>query len=366
MGCVQANKQEKQQPEPAQKQIESVPLPATHTINPAPAPTQRVSQTVKKAVSFSEKLTRGPGRSYTPPTNEKGVRFAATLVRGEGSAYGDLSPRKSEVYPFDHSTASTVERSQSPGHQSPSCASKSRLGKSVSTKPLQSINMGSSDQSETQKTQTAFDTESDSDDSFTDIVTPSVLAEENALQHRAASSRYHRNSEGTTSSTGLSRSMQGQFSGGQSGSLSKVGEDESYIAAVTMENTRRNSLSEGPPNLSGFNAHMRKYTATAPSFNRYSYRLRANSIGSSVLGQPTRRSWPQPVFVWRGKNPPTVFGHPSPVFALRNNSNSGKPVTTTLTKQQAKRRYQPPSVIDDGVDDAVYVNLASRMTCRDV
>lgn len=363
---AQANEQEKKQAEPAPKQIQSVPLPATHKSNPASAPTQRVSQTVKKAVSFSDKLTRGPGRSYTPTADEKAVRFAATLVRGEGSEYGDLSPRKSEVYPFDHSTASTVERLHNYGCQSPCCASKSSLGKSVSTKALQSVNMGLSNPSETRNKQTESDMESDSDDSFTDIVTPSVLAEENSLQRRVAGSGYHRQSEGATSSTRASRSTQGQFSDGQSGFLSDFSEDESYIAAVTTENTRRNSLSEGPANLSGLNARMRGYTATAPTLNHYRYRLRANSLGSSVFDQPTRRSWPQPVFVWRGKNPPTVFGRPSPVFALRNTSNSGKPVTTTSTKQQAKRRYQSPSVIDDEVDDAVYVNTANRMTCRDV
>ncbi|KAI4175565.1 MAG: hypothetical protein LQ343_001556 [Gyalolechia ehrenbergii] len=366
---VQVKEQEKEA-EPAPKPNKSVPLPVTYKSNSASVTDRRVPQTLKKAVSFSDHLNRGPGRSYTPPVDEKAVRFAPALVRGQGSGYSDLSPRESEAYPFDRSTTYTIGLSEDPSPKPPHRDSKPTLGKSASTKHSQSANMCVKDRSETRNRQVDFDIASDSDDSFTDLVIPIARTDVNASPRPDPDLKYYRHSSSISSSKNISsafsRSLHGKFSSGQYGLQSEVGDDDSYIAAATTENTRRNSLSEASANQGKFDRHVWMGTATAPVFDRYGHRLRTNSVGSSIFDQSIRRSWPQPVFVWRGKNPPSVPGRQNPVFALRNDSNSGEPVTAMSTKQQAKRRHQPPSVVDDELDHAVYVNPQSKITYRDV
>ncbi|KAL9031934.1 MAG: hypothetical protein Q9196_000068 [Gyalolechia fulgens] len=370
---VEVKIQEKNEAAPTPKPNKTVPLPATHECNPASVTNRRVPQTLKKAVSFSDHLNRGPGRSYTPPLDVRAVRFAPALVRGEGSGYSDLSPTGSEIYPFDRSTANTIGLSEDPGQKSSRRASKSTLGKSASTKHSQSANMGVKDRSEPRSRQLDFDFASDSDDSFTDFVIPIALTDDNASQYRDADLRHHRHSSRMSSSkhisSGNSGSMHGKFgkfSSGQYGLQSEIGEDESYIAAATTENTRRNSLSQVSANRGKFNRHAGKDTTTASKSNRYGHTLLTNSLGSSIFDQTIRRTWPQPVFVCRCTNLPNVAGRQNPAFAMSNDSNSGKPTASTSTKQQAKRRYQTSSAVDNELDNTVYVNPGSKITCRDV
>lgn len=319
--------------------------------------TERGVPTLRKSVSFSDQLNRGPGRSYTPSIDEKAARFAPELVRGKGLRYSDLSPKEAEVYPFARSTSNTIDLSGDPNRESSDCIPKPTLGKASSTKQLHSANMGVKDRSKMQATQWEFDIASDSDNSFVDLVIPITPTKDNASQHRDADLKHYSGSSTFPTSkkisSGTSRSIYGKFSSDQHGFQSEVGDNESFIGAATTENTRRNSLRGLSADRGRHKKGSWKDTRAAPVSNRYGHRLRTTSVGSSVFDHSIRRSWPQPVFVWSGKNPPCTPGLQTPVFALRSKSSSYKPATATSTKQQAKRRYQPPSVIDDEADDAI-------------
>lgn len=303
-----------------------VPLPATGITDPVQAPSQPVPPAFERRVSFSDQLTRGPGRSYTPPPADgKAVRFAPSLVRGEGSSYSDLSPRKSEVFPFDRVATSSSDPSQR--------ASKLSADQSASIRKSQTVTMGGQEKVAKQDEQMEFEYASDSDDSFTDIVMPAKSVKESVSQRQNAVFRHYCQPAQPTTSKPFSRFVQTSVTAGQYGYQSEIGDHESYIDAVTTENTRRNSIAER--------------------------RLCNTSIDSNVFDIPVRRTWPQPVFILKGKTPPTVPGRQSPVFVLRDRSNSkanidasGKRATPTSTPKQPKRRYQPPSAVDDDVDVA--------------
>ncbi|KAL8943701.1 MAG: hypothetical protein Q9216_000900 [Gyalolechia sp. 2 TL-2023] len=367
---VEAKIQGKKEAEPTPRPSKPTPLSATHKSNPASITNRRTTQTLKKAVSFSDHLNRGPDRGYTPPADEKAARFAPALVRGEGSEYSDLSPSEPTASPFDRRAANTIGQSEDPSQKPPHCASKPTAGKSASTKQPQSINMAAKDRSERQNSQVDFDIASDSDDSFTDLVHPATLTDDNPPQRGHADLKHHRHSSRMSSpmenSNKVSNLMPGKLSSSYYGLKSEVGDDESYIAAATTENTRRNSLSEVSANHSTVNSRAWKDTKTAPVSHHCGRRLLNKSIGSAMFDHTMRRTRPQPVFVWRGKTSSSVPGRQNQVFALGNDSNPGQPPTVSLTKQQAKRQYQPPSVVDDELDDAIYVNPKNKKTCRDV
>ncbi|KAL8828505.1 MAG: hypothetical protein Q9170_006579 [Blastenia crenularia] len=366
---LQVPGKEIKQAKTTKKKTRSVPLPATHQSFRVTTTDQSAPQVLKKAVSFSDKLTRGPGRSYTPPTNERTFRFAPTLVHEDTLGRSDLSPGTSRAYSFDQFTADVV---QSPGISETditSCVPKQSPGESISSKHSHGDNMGVNQKFEAHDEHVYFDIASDSDDSFTDIVVPIAPTKGNASQRHDAELNYHLQSPRQLDR--FSNLAQEKFSGGQVMSQSELGDGESYIASAFANNTRRNSLSEIPANqtyakLNSTSRHVQKRAAAAPIFNRYGHKPRTSSVTSSLFDQSSRRSWPQAVFIRRGQNPSTVSGRPGPAFLLRNGSTSDEAIIRGPRKQQAISRYQPPSVIDDQVDDTAYVDPATKMTCRDV
>ncbi|KAI4128927.1 MAG: hypothetical protein LQ338_002479 [Usnochroma carphineum] len=328
------------QTEPARKKTRNAPLPPTHTTNPVQSLSESAPRSRERRVSFSDQL-RGPGKSYTPPpSDEKSVRFAPSLVRGEGSGYNNLSPGKSEVFPFHYS-------SKGSSAQSSHGASKSSTGQPASTKDSQTVKMRAREPTATRDEQADVNIASDSDDSFAEVVMPAKPVKDRVSQRHNAALRHHGQPAETGASHRFSRSMQAPFRARQEGWQSEIGDHESFVDAVTIENTRRNSLT-----------------------NR---RLRINSAGSSALEASIRRGWPQPVFIFKGKTPPNVPSRKGPVFVLRGRSNSksnvdasSKHVAATSTAKQPKWRYQPPSVVDDEVDDKIYWDPKRKMTTRDV
>ncbi|KAL8922427.1 MAG: hypothetical protein Q9208_005149 [Pyrenodesmia sp. 3 TL-2023] len=343
-----ASEKSKEQTEPIQKETKTAPLPATHTVKPAKAPSQREPRPRERRVSFSDQLTRGRGTSYTPsPSDDKAVRFSPSLVRGEGSSYSDLSPGHSGVHPFTHKAKGSAKQSENNSQASPHRASKPSTKQSVSTKAPQSVDMGAKEPSGMRNQQADSDIASDSEDSFTDVIVPAKPVKDSGSHRHDGLPGYGFQPAVTTASNRVSRYMQMPFTGRQLGYQSEVGDHDSYIDAVTTKNTRRNSASNRP--------------------------LRTSTLGSHDLDASTHRSWPGPVFVYKGKTPPAVSGRQSPVFVLRDRSKSkfnvdasSKRATGTLALKQAKWRYQPPSVIDDDVDDKVYWDPARKKITRDV
>ncbi|KAL8761367.1 MAG: hypothetical protein Q9184_002499 [Pyrenodesmia sp. 2 TL-2023] len=343
-----ASEKSKEQTEHIQKKTKTAPLPATHTVKPAEAPSQREPRPRERRVSFSDQLTRGRGRSYTPsPSDNKAVQFSSSLVRGEGSSYSDLSPSHSEVHFFTHKAKGSAKQSRDNPETSPHRASKPSTNQSVSTKGTQSINMGAKEPSGMRDQQANSDIASDSDDSFTDIIMPAKPIKASGSHRHDASPEHGFQPAAATASNRVSRYMQMPLTARQLGYQSEVSDHDSYINAVTIKNTRRNSTSHRL--------------------------LRTSNLGSHHLDTSTHRSWPGPVFVYKGKTPPAVSGRQSPVFVLRDRSKSkvnveasSKRVTGSLASKQAKWRYQPPSVIDDHMDEKVYWDPARKKTTRDV
>ncbi|KAL8656418.1 MAG: hypothetical protein Q9210_000277 [Variospora velana] len=194
--------------------------------------------------------------------------------------------------------------------------------------------------------QIVFDTTSDSDDSFTDVVLPTKPVRGSGSHHRKAIPRYLHKPTVTPALTHFSRLMETTVAGGQNGQQSEVGDHESYVDAATTENTRRNTA-------------MHRRTDT--SF-----------VGSGDLEDSLRHSWPQPVFVFKGKDLPNRPMNQSPVFVLRDRSNSKGNADAfgnySMAASMAKRPkwwYQPPSVTDADVDDAAYWDPARHLITRD-
>ena len=323
---AQTNQVYKQQAESAKEQTKPISSPATCKSNPVTVAKYRVPQTLRRRVSFSETLIRGPGGSYTPPAQQKAVRFAPALVRGEGSEYSDHSPTTFEVYSPDRSTAKTPGETEDTSGQSRENTSGSRLGRSASRQNSQNTNMGTRHRSEMRDkrmdVESALNSDSDSDESFTDVVIPALQVKESAPQRRSASSGYLPYSSNMLAVKPVPGLMRVKFSGGHTTVQSDVEDDESYIAAVTTENTKRNSLPEGPTNLSSVSGRV-----------LYGHGSRTSPVGSSNLAVSIRRSWPQPIFVWRGNRAPNFSGRPSPTFALRDSPDPSKHVTAMSTKQ---------------------------------
>ncbi|KAL9012164.1 MAG: hypothetical protein Q9173_003052 [Seirophora scorigena] len=204
----------------------------------------------------------------------------------------------------------------------------------------------STDQLSMNGEQTAFDTASDSDDSFTDVVLPARPVMGSGSHRRNAIPRYYHQPTVTAAPTHFSRLLQKTVTGGYNDRQSKVEDHESYVDAATTENTRRNSITHR--------------------------RTGSSSIGFSDLNASLRHSWPQPAFVFKGKSLSDTPGHQSPVFVLRDRSNSngnvdafGKYAKPTPMAKRSKWRYQPPSVTDAEVDDAVYWDPTWNPRTRD-
>ncbi|KAI4088747.1 MAG: hypothetical protein LQ348_007183 [Seirophora lacunosa] len=198
----------------------------------------------------------------------------------------------------------------------------------------------STDQLSMNGEQTAFDTASDSDDSFTDVVLPARPVMGSGSHRRNAIPRYYHQSTVTPAP------MQKTVIGGHNGRQSEAEDHESYVDAATTKNTRRNSITHR--------------------------RIGSSSIGFSDLNTSLRHSWPQPAFVFKGKSLPDTPGHQSPVFVLRDRSNSkgvvdayGKYAKPTSMAKRPKWRHQPPSVTDGEFDGAVFWDPTRNPGTRD-
>ncbi|KAI4207436.1 MAG: hypothetical protein LQ346_000565 [Caloplaca aetnensis] len=341
-----AGEETKKQTETIRKKTKTAPLPATHTVEPAQAPTQREPRTLERRVSFPDQLTRGRGRSYTPsPSDGKAVRFSPFLVCGEGSS---LSASNFAVHPFTHNPKGSAKPSQNTSQASPHRVSKPNGKEPVFTEGLESVSMGTKELSRMRDQQADSEIASDSDDSFTDVIVVPAKPDKDSKSHRRdASPRYGHHPAVATASNRFPRYMHAPSTARQLGYQSEIGDHDSYIDAVTTENTRRNSTGS---------------------------RLSSTSTtGFHNLDASTYQSWPGPVFVYKGNTPLAVAGRQSPVFVLRDRSKSkinvdasGKRAAANSSSKQAKWRYQPPSVDDEDVNDKVYWDQARKRKTRDI
>ncbi|KAL9018912.1 MAG: hypothetical protein Q9185_003824 [Variospora sp. 1 TL-2023] len=278
-------------------------------------------------------------RSYTPPSSdEQTVRFAPSLIRGRGSSYSDPNPRKIDVFPFERSSTGSAKQPKITSHANFHHTPRSSIGQPLSAMTAQRIYP--TDRLSIKGKQIVFDTASDSDDSFTDVVLPTKPVRGSGSHRHKAFPRYLHQPTVTPAL------MEATVAGGQNGQQFEVGDYESYVDAATTENTRRNT-----------------------TMNR---RTHTSSIVSGDLENSLRQSWPQPVFIFKGKNLPNRPVSQSPVFVLRDRSNSKGNADAfgnhSKAASMAKRPtwwYQPPSVTDADLDDAVYWDPARDLTTRD-
>lgn len=289
---------------------------------------------LKKKVSFPDTLTRGRGTSYTPPEDDKNVRFSTSLVRGQGPSYN-------ERY---------VERDSS----IKGCRASNAYEDRAAT-------MG-------------FDTESASDDSFTDVVRPINMVKASKTEPRPQSSRprlVHQHqptwslgsqdrSVGTSAAQELLGSIQANFSDSH----------EATRAKFDSSKKRRNI----PTSFSGLGTSTQPGTASAPIYNRQSLKLRPNPIDASIVHQSSCRSWPQPIFVFEDTTATTSrLSRPKPAFALRERSESqnniqvaGWPVVAKSSLQRFEQNCQLPSVDENTIDGEVRYDPDRKKIYRDV
>ncbi|KAL8691031.1 MAG: hypothetical protein Q9218_003653 [Villophora microphyllina] len=406
---------------PAPLQIQSTPSSSTTSIDAdlrAKPLRQDELPRLKKKVSFPPRLTRGKDRSYTPPpseekevrfsedtnssSEEKSVRFSDELIRGKGPEYSDLTPRKSEKYPFI--TAAFDSRKghrqvSPPAPLKPSIA-KPEASKSVkkanepakkaseatkkSTEPTKKATMGIKKHGKVRKEPQEFDILSDSDDSFTDATTLAAPTIENEHPRRASATVPRRRPVAMpTSSSVPLKYIPGRGWVQWTETQSEIGTIDSYVDYVTTQNTKRNEVSERNPGLERIELERRNGAAPIPEYNRYGHRIRSNTVNTNMYDPSMNSRWPPPVFVMRGRNNATVPGHPPPVFVLGERSNSRRnsaatnqptttgpttrqPASTKWMRQQSRRTHQPPSVIDADVDTNIYYDPHRNMTYRDV
>ncbi|KAL8738863.1 MAG: hypothetical protein Q9181_000390 [Wetmoreana brouardii] len=367
---VPGSKKAQEKDKPPSKQPQSVTSTAPQQTNTDRLHNRDVHKPLSKRVSFSDQLTRGPGRSYTPPADEKRVRFSDELVRGEGAGYSSLSPSKSEVYLY---ATAAFEAPKTTRRASLPKKVRFSIDESASTKDSKPANMGIKKQSTAREVSTDLEIMSDSDDSFTDIVIPVNAPAESRPQRPNPSIRPYRSSAGPMDSARLRKFMPGYASAVGSTFHSDLGTTESHIDNVTAVNTRRNSVTEPLPALEQLDEGRRQGTAAVPIYNRYGHRIRAPSVDTNIFNGSARSSWPEPVFVFRGSNAASVPGRAPPVFVLRDRSNSrinteasGRPTAAKSTKQQSRRKHQSPSVIDDKVDETIRYDPLRNVTYRDV
>ncbi|KAL8701134.1 MAG: hypothetical protein Q9201_005075 [Fulgogasparrea decipioides] len=367
---VPGNKEAQKKDKPPPKQPQPATATAHQQTNTDQSHPQDVHKPLSKRVSFSDQVTRGPGRSYTPPIDEKRVRFSDELVRGEGAGYSNLSPSKSEVYPY---ATAAFEAPKTTRRASPPKKVRFSIDASASTKDLKPGNMGIKKQSTAREVSTDLEIMSDSDESFTDIVIPVTAPAESRPQRPNRSIRPHRPSAGPMDSARLRKFMPGYAFAVGDTFHSATGTTESHIDNLTAANTRRNSITEALPALEQLDEGRRQGTAAVPVYNRYGHRIRAPSVDTNMFDGSARSSWPEPVFVFRGSNAASVPGRAPPVFVLRDRSNSrnnveasGRPTAAKSAKQQSRRKYQQPSVIDDEVNETIRYDPLRNVTYRDV
>ncbi|KAL8726489.1 MAG: hypothetical protein Q9166_006684 [cf. Caloplaca sp. 2 TL-2023] len=317
---------------------------AATTTTSTPPPSQHALPTLTKKVSFPNNLTRGRGRSYTPPEDETVVRFSTSLVRGEGTGYNDRSVK-----------CDTSDIPASRRRASPQPTTSLSVHQSISTKNSNDIAIDTRGRLDAQAATAEFDIASESDESFTDLVSPIkvfVSTEPELrrytfgaghhchLDHRSdrhGTGHRHRRPARKAVSQGPSESMQGNVSGSRGGYLI---DNNSIAAGFDTTSARRNSISGRYTSFDRADISKRSGTATVPTYNRLGHRLRSNSVDASMLGQSSRPSWPEPLFIIKDSTAATAPGRPNPAFALRKRSNSqnnvqgfSRPSIAKLSKQ---------------------------------
>ena len=374
-GSQPKGKQQKKKTELAPKLAGSAPLPAhletrTHT----PSPSQPVALTVKKKVSFPKNLNRGYGMGYTPPEDDKGVRFSTSLVRGEGSSYNEhnVRPDASDVSMHGRRVSSRQSQDANGSQLIP----KERLSDNA-----MKVGAASGDQT----TATELDVTSESDDSFTDVVNPIKIFETpepgprpnefdlGSHGHPSHHPGHYDHLAGTTISKRPFGSTRVKVRDSPDDYISDVGDVTPSYPSLETPNKRHHSISGRDTNFGGISTSKRRGTATAPTHNHRGHQLRSRSIDTGVLGTPLRRSWPEPIFIWKDTTTTSMPGRQNPAFALRERSESQKniqisnrPVIAKSWQQQSKRKYQSPSVVDDAIDGAIRDDPILKRTYRDV
>ncbi|KAL8711757.1 MAG: hypothetical protein Q9220_003928 [cf. Caloplaca sp. 1 TL-2023] len=320
---------------------------------------------LKKRVSFSDTLTRGRGKDYSPPAEGKAVHFVTSPVRGKGAEYNNLRPKNSENFLFRRHSTGNSKYPKSSRHTSIEQEKASSSDQSASAQLSDSDGMGVKGQRGKCEAPPDFDVGSDSDASFTDIVTTvkqPVDAREPLHRRLDTSTRHRPKSE--IGSAQLLESLHGTVPEEVRGFQSEPGDNESYVDRLTNANTRKNSPYFGIPEAKVMNLPERPDKAKAPLFNRYGHQLRAASDGTATLAHSVRRSWPLPVFVWRTRSGIETSGRTNPIFVLRDGeafNKAGPP------ERANKWRYHPPSITDDDqMDDVIRYDPVRRQTYRDV
>ncbi|KAL8783292.1 MAG: hypothetical protein Q9213_004726 [Squamulea squamosa] len=346
----QRDKQQKKV-EPAAKQAASTPLPA-HVKTPKPtahtqSPSQPTPPNLTKKVGFPKNLTRDRGSSYSPPGNDKAVRFSTHLVRGEGSDYSDHN--------IDRDGSDVVSHCH---RVSPQQTPKSTIRNSTPSKQVKHNSMEINGRSKHLADAMDIDVRSESDDSFTDHVDVINIVKTEP-EPKGFDPEYDRRLTDITTSRKSPESMCANVSDSSGGFILGSSDNRSYSAHNGTPQKRRNSLPRRDMIFRRNESLNRKGTPTAPTYNRRGHRLRSNPTDNDVLGHSSRRSWPEPIFVWKDRTRTTVLGRQDPAFALREKSDSqnniqssGRPVSTKSSRQQSERKYQSPSVIDDTADEA--------------
>lgn len=368
-GSCQPQHKEQKETGPASKQAEPIPLvwlPAkaktlSTTIHTQP-PSQSAPSTLKKKVSFPDSLTRGPGTSYTPPEGERALRSSTSLVRDEAPRDDGRNVKR------DLSTATNDGRRAS---------SPRKLGSNVSqVPPDERLALDIGDTPEYQATAFEFDLESESDDSFTDVVNPIKAVEtfetETGPRRQPTYHSGHKVAE-TMTSRRSSRPMQTKVSDGQSGYyMTEALDNEPSPTSFDISNKRCIGIPEKDRSYCGIETSCQG-TATASSYNRRGHKLRPSPTDTGILRQSSGRRWPEPLFIWEDTTATSVMGRPNPTFALRERSESQKnsqasgrsPIVKT-SQQQPERKEQPPWDVDEVVDRSVRYDPTSKRTYRDV
>ncbi|KAL8769409.1 MAG: hypothetical protein Q9209_004637 [Squamulea sp. 1 TL-2023] len=373
---VEQRDKEQKKAEPAAKQAAFASFP-THVKKPKTtthpqSPSQPAPPNLTKKVSFPDSLTRGRGTSYSPPGNDKAVRFSTSLVRGEGSDYSDRDIDRDKSVALSHGL-----------RVSPQQRPKSTIGHSTSNQQVNENTMEISEESEHQADVMDIDIRSESDQSFTDLVDViNVVKTESEPQQRRSGPGYdprsnrdfgHRHITDTPTWNKPLETMRAKLSDSDGGFIAGSGDDQSYPAHSRTPHKRRSSLPRRDTIFGTYESSIRKGTPIAPTYNCRGHRLRSNPSDNNLLGYSLHRSWPEPIFVWKDRTRTPVLGHPDPAFALREKSDSqnnvqssGRSVSTKSSRQQSKRKYQSPSVIDDTVNKASHYNPIRKKTYHDI
>ncbi|KAL8953822.1 MAG: hypothetical protein Q9222_000331 [Ikaeria aurantiellina] len=323
---------------------------------------------LKKRVSFSDTLTRGRGKDYSPPAGKKAVQFITPPVPGEGAEHNNFRPKNSENSLVRRHSTGTPRYPRSNSHTFSQQETASNPRQSGSTQHSDSDNMSVKGQRGKHDAPVEFDLDSDSDASFTDIVTTArESVDVRQPLHRHPDISAHPRPKHETGSARLSSPLLGTAPQETTGFQSEIGDNESYVDRLTSTNTRKNYPYFDVPEVKFLRLPKRPDAEKAPFLNRYGHRLRAASDSTAALANSVRRSWPSPVFVLRTKSGNEGPSRTGPMFVLRDGQAFTEPNRTGLREQANKRQYQPPSAIDDDeIDDAIHYDPVRRQTYRNV